>query len=304
MSPAAPDQRVNPFRRNEGHTIPNPPLKCAHDEHCACHVDIDHAGESYELFQTALTGVGTLQNAGLFVAVGGPTGCGKTSLVNRCATWAQKRLEAKGAKTLLLNFSGLERDGQTIDRRVRKVGTRMYQEISRNQMFVKGDLPQIDRKIDLEELTWTLSNAMKPETALIVVAPPAERSSEVAQYWAATQRRMLLFSESSDESLQRRCENEWKINEVAQPVYLKTGPLRTGDGTVFRDARINVPGLKETFPDLDPDAIDELTGGQELSIGFVQTLLWKIYEHYKSNPWPTGDTVRLDDLTSFIKREI
>ncbi|GLY85898.1 hypothetical protein [Actinoallomurus iriomotensis] len=298
-----PDERVNPFCRDEGHTMPNPPLKCLHPESCTCHVDVDHAGESYELFRTALNGVGTLQQTGLFVAVGGPTGCGKTSLVNRCAVWAQRHLEDKGVKTLPLNFSGLERDGQTIDRRVHKVGTRMYRAVSRNQQLVEGDLPPIDWSADLEELTFTLSTTMKPETALIVVAPPAERSSEVAEYWAATHRKMLVFSESADESLQRR-KNEWKINEVAQPIYLRTGPLRPGDGAVFRNARINVPGLKKTFPDLAPDAIDALTGGQELSIGFVQTLLWKIYEHYKSNPWPTGDIVTLDDLTSFIAGEL
>lgn len=303
MSDPSPNQRVNPFRRDEALTTPNPPLKCTHDAHCTCHVDIDHANESYEFFQTALKGVGTLQEAGLFVAVGGPTGCGKTSLVNRCATWARKRLESENTKTLLLNFSGLERDGQTIERRVRKVGTRMYQEVSSTQQLVTADLPQIDRKIDIEELTYALSRAMAPDTVLIVITPPAERADEVAAYWAGTQQKMLVFSESSDEGLHRR-KNEWKINNVAQPVYLRTGPLRPGDGVAFRNARINIPGRGETFPDLDPDAIDEFTGGRDLSIGSVQTLLWMIYEHYKNNPWPTGDIVRRRDLTSFIEKDL
>ncbi|QXJ21202.1 hypothetical protein AGRA3207_002034 [Actinomadura graeca] len=302
--------RVNPFRYPGAGGVPAPPLECEHPPPCDCHLSIDTAEANFAEFQERFAELGGLQRHGLLVPVGGPTKCGKTSLINRCVTWAHRTLRRQSIRVLACDLSDIGRSpGMTMDDRTTRTGLRLTTLVSRNQQIHDPAVLRADddKPADLAERLVRLSESLAENVVVILVAPPVPAPAidlvEVQRYWAATYPKLLIFVEHSNVDCKEKIRNEWGHARGARSACLEMGFLRPGDGATFTRARIHVPGRKATFPDMEVDALDKIIGDGAMSIGFAQAMLFDLYESYLRRPhppWPSGDTVTVDDLRAFF----
>lgn len=291
--------RENPFKRPENGRQAAPALRCTCEGECRrCHIDVDNAQPCYEIFRDVLKDSGTLQESGLFAVAQGPSRCGKTSLLNRCATWAARFLREQG---LAVRDISLVNVGQgpdmTVKERVRKVGERLAIEAEKVTDTFQGYRPPAERDgrpPTLEDYMRAVADAVLDGCVFIVRTPRAKRAAEVAQYWSGTSARLLILAETTAASLPH-------IPEEAM-LRLNLGTLRPGDAAEFARSRIDGPGRGRLFPDLDLDALETFYGDPPMvTIGAVQKLLYNIYDHYLHNPWPAGNIIQTEDLVRYVR---
>lgn len=302
-----PNRRRNPFARDEDRFAAAPALVCACPGECRiCHVDVDGAHECFERFTKILSTLGGLQDRGLFVAVSGPSSCGKTSLINRCADHAARELPA-GTRVLPVPLTGIgQGPGVTADERALMVAERLRAKVEGNQSVFDPEAYRAPRSYGTgrplypEDFVRAVSDAVKDGAVLIVRTPRTDRAKEVQHYWSGTSPKLLIFAETTLRDLPGV---PGQPQDEARPLQLRLGLLNPGDAAEFARARIDVPGRGHDFPDLDVDAVERLFGGSQLfPIGAIQTLLYNVYDHYSTNPWPDGNVIRLAHLEQHIQR--
>jgi hypothetical protein len=312
----APAEPANPFERKEDPLSPAPPLRCEHAEPCPerCHVDVGRFGERFEMFKKALGNLGTLQENGLFVAVGGPTSCGKTSLVNRCAWWARAHLgDAVRAQIIDLTHVGSNRPPEE---RLRKLVGRIVMRVNTDgQWLFDGEAPGYQPSLpfaaggppDLDDLMTDLTDQMADDRALIIIPPPADQAAMLDPYWAATCKKTLWLVESADSALGRRCATAWKADGgEARSCLLDMGGLNPGDPAAFAEARTSGPGSGRCFPALDGSALDAVTilSGDPpmVQIGSIQKLLYGVYDFYLHAGRGPDTIITGADVMSYVRR--
>lgn len=300
------DGRVNPLRRPENRFHAAPALQCTCGGDCQkCHIAVDNTEPCYEIFQEVMKDLGTLQEAGLFTVAHGPSRCGKTSLLNRCATWATRALGEQGVQAREISLAHIGQGPDLTTReRVVMVGRRLAIEAAKTQdVFDSGrytaPADSGDRPPTLEEYMRAVGDAVLDGHVLIVRTPRAEQATEVAQYWSGTSRKLLILAETTAVNLPHVPEQA--VGE-AYPLRLNLGILKRGDVAEFARSRIRVPGCGRTFPDLDIGALETFYGDPPMvTIGAVQKLLYNIYEHYLRNPWPDENIIKAEDLRRYIR---
>lgn len=289
---------INPFALGEDPLVPNPPLDCTHgDDACGCHVDVDGAEEMFRRFQETLNMAGDLQRRGLFVAVHGPTGCGKTSLVNRCAHWAERTLGTRTSACVILDLRAAGRSPRLSSKeRLRKVGKQLVADVQDNNQLLKTFDELKDVEGDLDDVTRVLARRLKQDVAVIVLLPRTEHRDEVVDYWASTRPKFLAIAE---------CTANLHVSDFADQgtvhsLLLEMGFLRTGDGAIFSAARLDRPGRGEMFPDLDLNAPEKVLGRS--TIATMQTTLYLVYDHFRlTDQMPNGSLVQEDDLARLLR---
>jgi hypothetical protein len=295
-------RRINPLVRQESRLDPAPAIELAHEN---CHVPVDHSHTRFAAFQQVLDELGTLETDGLFVAVCGPSRCGKTSLINRCVDWAKQTLEKRGVSTHVVSLANVGlTPGLTADARAVMVGQRLVVEARRDQnVFHPDEYHEPDGMGDrapvLEEYMRAVSDAVGDKSVLIVLTPRAEQATEVAQYWSGTSKRLLIFAETPETELPHIPTHS--VGE-ANPCRLELDLLKPGDAATFARARIRVDGCRQTFPDLDLDAINAFFGDPpQVTIGTIQKFLYNVYDHYLHHPWPDGNIITTEDLERYVR---
>ena len=300
-------RRINPFARLENPFEPAPALNCRH-KRCGCHVPIDHAFQQYERFRKMLSFLGDFQEKGLFVVVSGPSGTGKTSLINRCASLTKRTLAGRGMPTEILDLTGAGGGSRVlIDDRTRKVGNELISKLRSNQHLLDGGLPAelmpVDGYPDLDEVTRRVAEHLRPNAVVIATTPAAEHDQveQVEKYLVGAQQRFLIFAESTALKLPQKITHSWKTAGGVYRLYLETGFLKPGDGMTFGRARTGNPGKSGTFPDLKLEDLERFTGGGNMPISFLQTILYKIYDSYVTDPSLCGNIVTVTDLERAIE---
>jgi hypothetical protein len=294
---------VNPLERSEAPLLPAPPLDCPHEGECSCHVDVDATGTCYALFEQHLGALGKLQDNGLFVVVSGPSQSGKTSLINRCLGHAKRTLDDLRVTHEVVDLSEIGRTtGVAAQHRADMVRRTLVRRVKGLDSIFRGpyEPPEAEgeRPPLLEEYTDALAEALLDDCVLIVRTPRTEQPHEVGLYWGGTQPRMLVFCETIAQDLSVIPEN-WAGK--ARPCVLRLGALNTGDTLKFLTARIHVDGCGRSFPDLDSEAMKTFFGDPPtMTIGAVQTTLYKVYDYYLHHQWPTDGIVRENDIQRII----
>ncbi|GAA4227585.1 hypothetical protein GCM10022254_15640 [Actinomadura meridiana] len=303
------EPKRNPLARGDDPFTSAPPLVCACGNECRkCHVDVDGTQACFDRFAQVLGTLGNLQDRGLFVAVSGPSSSGKTSLINRCADLAARVLDKAGARVMPVPLTGIgQGPGVTADERAFMVAERLRTKVEGNQSVFDPEVYQAPRSYGTgrslypEDFTRAVSDAVRDGAVLIVRTPRTDRAIEVQHYWSGTSRKLLIFAETTLRDLPGVPDQP---QDEARPLHLRVGLLNPGDAAEFARTRIDVPGRGQDFPDLDVDAVERLFGGSQLfPIGAIQTLLYNVYAHYSSNPWPAGNVIRLADLEHHIQRQ-
>ncbi|GAA1008293.1 hypothetical protein Aple_070450 [Acrocarpospora pleiomorpha] len=292
---------MNPFLVNGEEDAP---IECKHEQMCTCHADIDSAHHMFRKFQHSLSAPRELQARGLFIALGGPTGTGKTSLANRCAHAAILALREVGITGHLIDVRHAARQFlATVRERVELVGPEIKSEALRSGAIDRSLASEISEN-DLAMTLSKISQVLSTKDSIVVLMPKSEKLEELQWYWTSTRRNMIIIAESIYADVSG-AHQSMEANGVARAICLETGLFRDGDGEKLRMARVDTIDAGIKFPHLAPGAIDELTNffGPN-NARFYQRLLAGLYEERLSESPPNLDLVTFEDLKQYFYRKI
>ncbi|TDD79856.1 hypothetical protein [Actinomadura rubrisoli] len=306
-----PAMTVNPFALPEDPERETPPLNCRskHSSSPECYVDVGDAFQNFASFEKRLERLGRLQETGLFVPVGGPSGSGKTSLINRCAARALDLLKEQGISAEPINLTGEGRNTRlTVEQRTGRVGGKLVRELQqRSSVFVKTKytepLTEPDTLPDLQAWMSAAHQAMNENSVAVVRTPSTELLDEIAIYWSGVYPRMLVFTESPGEGVDKSFDGtSWEQTDTAEWLYLEGRFIENGEVLTFIKKRLDIPGKGTTFPDLDLDSFDGFFGGGNLAtVGAAQSLLYRVYQHGLQEGWRAATMVTAGHLGEFIR---
>lgn len=300
---------MNPYQ------VPGPdaPLCPFHTpEHERYYVPVDNTQEAYEQFQQQMGDLRSLRDEGRLVVVSGQRGCGKTALINRCATWLQKSLGDLGVEGMIfpLTHEGLE--NQPIDHRKNHIFQCIIDDLWRC-----GRLSEDDRTKGLREGRDSLdiayrylSGVLADNLVTIALLPPSmDLIKEVEDYAKYARKRIVFFVESS---FVDKIEKSWPdICNAGRttPVRLEVGPLRAHDGWLFTRARQELFTQEhqthntkvQNFRRVSKETVYRMTDGWETSIGQLQALLSDVYQDLDdqtgSERTTASDEITYEDIT-------
>jgi energy-coupling factor transporter ATP-binding protein EcfA2 len=296
---------MNPFDIPGASGRPNAPLRPWHrdtPQHKDYYVPVDNTLTAFEEFQVNLATPGDLMRGGWFVVVTGHPGCGKTSLVNRCAHWLAHTLAGCPIKATIADVSDAAAENEEIDERMKRVCRRLT-----NRWLgplVKPDQRQLlaDSCDDPSDFYPLLSDALE-DRVLIVLLPPAELIEEVRKYAWLCREKIVFFVESSFEQVAGSA-NVLRIPDTTRMTRLTVHALGEGDGRSFQVDRMNRHDGRG--PGLDEEAAEQMVaarlGGLGTSIGQLQTLLHGAYEDAARQPNHDRVIINYDYLRDYVVR--
>lgn len=304
-----PSSYINPFGIPGAERLPVAPLRPWHtDTHSHRYADVDHAAQAFSGFQNQFGAAGDVSGVGRLVLVYGETGCGKSSIMHRCAHWVERGMPP--GKARVCDLSGETTSGP--ETRMRQLGERLVDKIGGLGLLSQqrlADLREI-RSTDLGQILPLVSDSLAADTALILILPPMTHMGEMKHLWNAVRPKIAVLVESPGLDLADRCDQELS-SDLTMLIRLGVGPLGAGDARIFAEQRITGPlalGRRGVdFPDLDLDDVDGLvTRRQEdskITIKFLQSTLHQLYEEFRTDPWPANGIVTYHELTDFIVRK-
>jgi nucleoside-triphosphatase THEP1 len=308
---------TNPFRVPGLDDDPMRPL-CPWDEDTAEHeqyyVPIDHTAESFASFTEQMANPDGLRKNGRLVLVAGQGGCGKTSLINRCANWLRKELQdPHGITVKIINLTKASSGSDTVPDRMMQASRRLADEIKMGKVVPSEELlePIMASRDRFEELYPRLSRALNDKLVLAVLLPPIDLvvqteniMEEIRQYSRMVDGKLVMFIEVTlaEEPADRLAAAKDPV--AARPLVLPVRPLKDGDAAVFSDARVALHGDLGGFPRMTREAKEKIDDNPNISVSFLQNLLYHVYEERRqgNDRYSDGDVVSYADITDYVFR--
>jgi energy-coupling factor transporter ATP-binding protein EcfA2 len=272
---------MNPYLLPGTANRPHAPL-CPFEttEHEKYYVPVDNTQVAFERFREEIGDAESLRQEGRLVVATGQQGCGKTSLINRCATWLAEALPHGEIISLVDESSASD----PIEHRLTLVYECLLADLAERRVLTTEQLQELAERRDNLELGYrTLSSrldALESDLVLIVVLPPSEDLvREIEHYARFARRKILFFAESSYVDYVDRHWAQIRRACRAEPVLLKVGPLEDGDGWLFAQSRQELHPDAGVYPKVSEETMLRVTTrGYPTSIGQLQTLLHGVYE--------------------------
>ncbi len=193
----------NPFMIDAVYGRPRPlqPWRPDRTDDRKFYVPVDGTDEQFRAFTEALPRLRVLLDEGRLVLVTGDVGCGKTSLVNRCVTWAINRLPAEGLIGKIIDLTQEVRQNESVETRQRKVFERLVDELGQNKLIAasaKSELLSAPPQ-DAASRGYPLLRNILPQNAVVIILlpPSGELMDEIREYARLARQRILFFAESS-----------------------------------------------------------------------------------------------------------
>jgi len=268
---------VNPF------PTPGRPL-CPWEttDHAGRFADVDHSAEAFAEFQAAMRNDDELTRRGqVFLAVGG-SGCGKTSLMHRCAHWLQE--QSVDPRVVIVDLTQDDRKGADIEQRLRHVFARLIDELEVEGLFSEQQLASLrERREDPFQACPVVSKCLVGEKVIAaVLLPPSDLSDEVSRYAQLVRKNLLFVAETSFDHVAEACAHRLGPTSSTPVRQLRVGKLSVEDGWRYAHHHLalseaaGLPTLSEqTMRAVVEARITGTTGG--MTVKELQTLLHGIY---------------------------
>jgi GTPase SAR1 family protein len=285
----------NPFCVS-GRTIHDPGPLCPwlEKEHGECYVPVDRTQEAHDEFVLRLPQFKVARN-GLTVLVHGENGCGKTSLIHRCAALLEQwQLEKQGERSAILDRSAENLSGLVILRRCEDTVSALLEFVRQKNAYLAPDaienLPTIPAEADQITLRKTVEelsrNLVANKLNLIAIAPKIELAEELRMYLSLFQRGGLsLLLETEDQEVLQSAER-WNRDGKRSVVILKVGPLAPEDGWKFVAARYQRRNAGKASPTFDEGGVKEYmqkrSSGTTISVRELERVCIALYEEARN----------------------
>ncbi|MET9225514.1 hypothetical protein [Lentzea sp. NPDC003310] len=271
---------------------------------------VDHTLAAFEQFKDAIGDASLIRVTGRLVVAVGWDGCGKTSLLNRCATHLKTVLRGQGkGQCLVLSFVDACRDSDSVEVRENAVYECLIDELE-NRDMIKPHHREKLRGRDLKLGYLYLSKFVLGDTVVVLLLPRVEIEQEVEDYAHWTHKNIVFLVESRQIEAVRA---HWpKIRDACRgstPVQLEVGKLEPDDGWAFVQARNCHSADGEKHPFVSQETIRAVIRAKEFSIGELHNLLYGLFEEIlaeRANSGSLGsgltDEVTYSTITDFYFR--
>ncbi|MEU3642842.1 hypothetical protein AB0E59_05605 [Lentzea sp. NPDC034063] len=300
---------MNPYLVPLGGDGPGP--LCPHTDptHEDFYVPVDHTLVAFEQFKASIGNAAKIRANGRLVVALGWDGCGKSSLLNRCATHLKSVLRQNDGQCLVFSFVDACRDSDTVEEREKAVYQCLIDELENRDMLLPKHREEL-RERTLKLKYRYLSNFVLGNTAVVILLPRTELEQEVESYAHWTHRNLVFLAESRQVEAVR---GHWaKIRSASQgsvPIQLEVGKLEPDDGWAFVQARNGHRSDGEVYPFVSKETIRAVIAAKEFSIGELHNLLFRLFEEIlaegaNSGPLGSGLTgeVTYNTITDFYFR--
>ncbi|MER7458256.1 hypothetical protein [Micromonospora sp. NPDC126480] len=255
------------------------PLNPVRNEgHLSLYVPVDNTERAFEEFCRQFADPSYLRDDGRLVLTAGGRGCGKTSLINRCAHWLQQQLRAANLIGEVIDVTKEAQDNESMADRRAKACKALLDKLYERKVFASK--LAYEHRHSPDDALSMLPTCLAPDRVLIVLLPPSEDlTEELVQYTADARRRMVFFAETSydlPDEHRRRMDRAGAL----PPVHLRVGRLNPTDAGIFARERLSSvpPGA---LPPVADTALDEFTSHRLVPIGEIQRLLYGLYEQLR-----------------------
>ncbi|MFD2420161.1 hypothetical protein [Amycolatopsis pigmentata] len=291
------DPVKNPYHI-PGMEAPDDPLCPYLYDHEKYYVKVDSTQDEFDRFQRSIGPLGGFRAHGRLVVVTGKDGCGKTSLINRCAAWLSGQLGDRAqifplAASTLPHMSLRVRMEQVLEDLIyhlsseTSVVSEMHvQELDRRLNELRDRLPQKDEDhhAGIETVYKYLLRALPSGQVGIIILPRSELGREIASYVGlARLPRLVFFAESRYGDDVRRSVQAGQ-GEGRPPLMLEVGPLNRDDGWLFANARQGPDEAGREIPLVTKQTMGKLLAQNSRSIKWLHALLYGVYKEFDDVP--------------------
>jgi GTPase SAR1 family protein len=241
--------------------------------HLSYYVAVDNTSEAFNKLQALLDQPSTKLAGGLSVLIHGEHGCGKTSLVHRCAHEIHHRLqEGCDGAVLVVDRSAEQLSGLSMVRKcAADVSTVIIRARSRENFLPEAALADFQKPsiVPDDQLHSELMAVMEAASArlksiqrsVIIIPPKLELENEIGLYMSIFgKERLILIMETSEPAVAREAERRRGTGNQ-RIVRLDVGPLKLEDGRKYVHARVEAAKATapegSRIPDFDLDGIDK-----------------------------------------------
>ncbi|MFG2000879.1 ATP-binding protein [Spirillospora sp. NPDC048911] len=274
---------MNPFPR------PGPLCPRESSDHLGHYARVDHSEDAFIAFKQAVPdGAGLARRGRVVLAVGG-SGCGKTSLMHRCAHWLQEQAPGD-PRVIIADLTADDRRGADTEQRVRHICARLSDELEGEGLFGAEQLAALrDRRDDPYQALPVLSKYLGNEKVVVaVLLPPSDLAEEVLRFAELARKNVLFFAETAYDHVAEQCARRLGPGSPAPIDQLRVGLLDVEDGWRYVHHHL------ARQPDLAVPAITEQTmrrvmekrvsGAGGMTVKELQTLLHGIFQEALDRP--------------------
>ncbi|GAA2610444.1 ATP-binding protein [Actinomadura fulvescens] len=277
---------MNPFPR------PGPLCPWESSEHLAHYATVDHTEDAFTAFKAAVPDAAGLTGRGRVVLASGGSGCGKTSLMHRCAHWLQEQGGAD-PRVIIVDLTPDDRKGADTEQRVRHICARLSDELESEGLFGAEQLAVLrDRRDDPYQALPVLSKYLGNEKVVaVVLLPPSDLAEEVLRFADLVRKNVLFFAETAYDHVAHKCARMLGPGSPTPIEQLQVGQLKVEDGWGYvhhhltRRPDLRVPAVTEQT--MRTVVEKRISGAGGMTVKELQTLLHGIFQEALAAAAPT-----------------
>lgn len=310
---AAEPKDPNPYHVPGMRSRIGPLCPYTHPEHENFYVPVDHTEKAFEVFKKALgDDPSALRAEGRLTVALGWDGCGKTSLLNRCANWVKAELR-QGCH--IVSLVDAARDSDPREVRENRVFKLLVHELFARDLIDPKQREDLTEALDKGDLDFGYFYAsryvLKPKNVvLVVLLPRTEIPLEVESYAKRAYPNLVFLAESRKvEAVGSYWPRIESAHDSSTPIRLEVGTLAQGDGWAFVQARKGDRTDAPDYPYVSEETIRRVTVARKLSIGELHKLLYGTYQELLeqikdsgSVGSPMGEVTLLDLMEFHFRR--
>lgn len=248
---------INPFvvpQREQGDKRPLCPWK--HPEHGSYFVSVDHSEDAFKSFCDKIGDPMAAVGRHITVVAVGDEGCGKTSLVHRCAAWFSGELDAAGVRSPIVDLSAEVVPGLASEARLAHWTARLVDRIALNNLLDGEVLKELtSRKSDPYQALPFLADVLEQiSRTMHVILPGIEILAEAEGLVGLGRPHLVFYTETSSDHVRRALGTHAGLQSV---IGLEVGVLTIEDGWKFVEARLATAQLDPNGPVLEKATVQE-----------------------------------------------
>lgn len=278
-------------------------------EHRKYYVDVGGAAGEYRRFLQVVGDGRSLVSHGRLVLVLGETGCGKTSMVNRCAYWLRRQLGRNGVDTRILSFQK-KLDSTPVDERIQMVAER-FADLMDDEDVLRSNtaVADVHDRVDKPALMYgRASDSLRQNCALLFLPPPItliemqeKQLGEIHRYAEFVNPGIVFFLEVT---LPGPGVTLPPIARGATPIQLTLHTLSGEDSIRFGARRLKRNGVPGDYPMMSASTLHSIVADAKKpkTIRFLQVILHNLYEERRANRdrYTKHDEVSDEDFHRYV----